>query len=442
MTRVARRRRAPIALIAVVLAGALGAPVGAQGVGFAQPAPPPPLSRLDELTGQLNQADARLDSLSGRIEARMERANKARADAEHAERDAQIAVLVARHDSDEARAANDRVQRQQDKIDRFASTTYQRGRAMSPFAAFAGSSSPRQALDRAEMLETVSATEGDILARLNQARAEQSGREQAARQAVEVVRTKRDSADRARGATQGAVDAAMAEQRNQQTQVSQLEGQRNAVQHELQLAQARANAEAARNAARQRAATEAQQRAVQAAQEKSAQAERQQTLAARKQTRAPAAPAPQAKPAPAPVSSEVEEVIQRALSQVGVGYAWGGGTGSGPTRGIRDGGVADAHGDYNKVGFDCSGLMVYAFSAAGIDLDHYSGYQADAGRQVPLAQARRGDLLFWQSDGSTHHVALYLGNGRMVEAPYSGSQVRVVPVRYGAGIAPYATRMF
>jgi cell wall-associated NlpC family hydrolase len=125
---------------------------------------------------------------------------------------------------------------------------------------------------------------------------------------------------------------------------------------------------------------------------------------------------------------------------VGVQYAWGGGNASGPTRGVRDGGIADAYGDYNKIGFDCSGLMVYAFAGAGIRLPHYSGYQYTSGRRVPLAQRRAGDLLFWSTGGVIHHVALYLGGGMMVEAPYSGGRVRVVPVRFG-GIVGFATRL-
>jgi cell wall-associated NlpC family hydrolase len=136
----------------------------------------------------------------------------------------------------------------------------------------------------------------------------------------------------------------------------------------------------------------------------------------------------------------VRTVIDRALSQLGVPYAWGGGNAHGPTRGIRDGGVADAHGDYAKVGFDCSGLMIYAFAGVGIRLPHYSGYQATSGRRVPLAQMAPGDMLFWARGGRIHHVALYIGNGQMVEAPYSGSRVRITSVRYG-GIVSYATRL-
>jgi cell wall-associated NlpC family hydrolase len=108
---------------------------------------------------------------------------------------------------------------------------------------------------------------------------------------------------------------------------------------------------------------------------------------------------------------------------------------------MRDGGAGDEHGDYRQAGFDCSGLMVYAFAGAvGYSLPHYSGLQYYAGRQVPLAGKRPGDMLFWGSDGQIHHVALYIGDERMIEAPYSGSAVRVTPVRY-SGIMPYATRL-
>ncbi len=135
----------------------------------------------------------------------------------------------------------------------------------------------------------------------------------------------------------------------------------------------------------------------------------------------------------------VEIVIDRAMSQIGVPYAWGGGNENGPTRGIRDGGVADVHGDYAKVGFDCSGLMIYAFAGIGISLPHYTGYQYTAGTQVPSSQMRRGDMIFYGPNAS-QHVALYLGDGQMLEAPQSGSFVKISPVRWG-GMTPYVVRM-
>ncbi|HET9254320.1 MAG TPA: NlpC/P60 family protein, partial [Pseudonocardiaceae bacterium] len=140
-------------------------------------------------------------------------------------------------------------------------------------------------------------------------------------------------------------------------------------------------------------------------------------------------------------AATAQSVINRAMAQLGVRYSWGGGDAAGPTIGVRDGGVADSYGDYHTVGFDCSGLMIYAFSRAlGYSLPHYSGFQYNAGTKVPLAQKRPGDMLFWGTGGDVHHVALYIGGEQMIEAPFSGAAVRVTPVRY-TEIMPYAVRL-
>ncbi|TCN57957.1 cell wall-associated NlpC family hydrolase [Rhodococcus sp. SMB37] len=138
-------------------------------------------------------------------------------------------------------------------------------------------------------------------------------------------------------------------------------------------------------------------------------------------------------------TAAVETVIDRGLSQIGVPYAWGGGDENGPTRGIRDGGVADSYGDYNKVGFDCSGLMIYAFAGIGVSLPHYTGYQYTAGTQVPASEMKRGDMIFYGPNAS-QHVGLYLGDGTMLEAPQSGAHVKISPVRWD-GMTPYVVRM-
>ncbi len=135
----------------------------------------------------------------------------------------------------------------------------------------------------------------------------------------------------------------------------------------------------------------------------------------------------------------VEIAVNRALSQLNVPYAWGGGDANGPTQGIRDGGVADSYGDYNKIGFDCSGLMIYAFAGVGIELPHYTGYQYTSGPQFPLSQMRRGDMIFYGPNASAH-VALYLGDNKMVEAPQSGDVVKVSPLRTD-GAMPNVVRL-
>lgn len=126
----------------------------------------------------------------------------------------------------------------------------------------------------------------------------------------------------------------------------------------------------------------------------------------------------------------IEYVIKRGMSAIGTPYSWGGGTASGPSNGIDEGA--------GTVGYDCSGLILYAFAGAGIKLPHYSGSQYQMGRQIPSSQMRRGDVIFYGPGGS-QHVALYLGNNQMLEAPYTGATVRVAPVRTG-GMTPFVVR--
>ncbi|MET7682168.1 NlpC/P60 family protein [Streptomyces sp. NPDC005423] len=77
-------------------------------------------------------------------------------------------------------------------------------------------------------------------------------------------------------------------------------------------------------------------------------------------------------------------------------------------------------------GFDCSGLMQWSYAHAGVQLPRTSQEQRHAGRHIPLSQARPGDLVVYRSDAS--HVAMYVGNGRVIHAPYPGAPVRYDPV--------------
>lgn len=127
----------------------------------------------------------------------------------------------------------------------------------------------------------------------------------------------------------------------------------------------------------------------------------------------------------------VEYVIRRGGSQMGVPYSWGGGSLTGPSKGVGDGA--------GTVGFDCSGLMRYAFAGAGVLIPRYSGDQYTAGRHIPKDQAKRGDLIFY-GPGGGQHVTMYLGNGKMLEASSIAGKVTVSPVRT-AGMTPYLTRI-
>ncbi|HZA09933.1 NlpC/P60 family peptidoglycan-binding protein RipD [Mycobacterium sp.] len=133
----------------------------------------------------------------------------------------------------------------------------------------------------------------------------------------------------------------------------------------------------------------------------------------------------------APVSHQqaIDYVIARGLSQRGVPYLYGGGNVAGPTRGTGP--------NANVVGFDASGLMVYAFGGVGIKLPRTSAEQYNAGRKIAPAQARRGDLIFYGPGGS-QSVAMYLGNGQMLEATEPAVTVSAART---AGMTPYLTRI-
>jgi peptidoglycan DL-endopeptidase CwlO len=110
-------------------------------------------------------------------------------------------------------------------------------------------------------------------------------------------------------------------------------------------------------------------------------------------------------PAPGP-NAGAGVAVQAALSQVGKPYQWGA---EGPDS------------------YDCSGLTLWAWAHAGVSLPHNSGMQYAATPRVSLGAIQPGDLLFYGSP--IHHVSMYIGNNQMVEAPYTGSHVRVVPLR-------------
>lgn len=132
-------------------------------------------------------------------------------------------------------------------------------------------------------------------------------------------------------------------------------------------------------------------------------------------------PEPEPDPTPAP-SGGADVAIAKAYTFIGVDYVWGGESYS---------------------GVDCSGLAMLSWAAAGVSLTHSSRAQYWEGTHVSLDSAQPGDLIFWSSDGSAgsiYHVAIYLGNDQMIEAPTFGVPVRVTGVRY-SGIMPYAVRL-
>src|SRR3954469_8736338 len=123
--------------------------------------------------------------------------------------------------------------------------------------------------------------------------------------------------------------------------------------------------------------------------------------------------------------AEGRSAVARAQSWLGMPYSWAGGDASGPTLGQCDPGTG-ADLDCHVVGFDCSGLMMYAWGAY-VGLPHLADAQRHAGAFHPtLKQLLPGDLVFFSGylPGGTGHVAIYAGDGMVIEAPQSGSVIR------------------
>ena len=135
-------------------------------------------------------------------------------------------------------------------------------------------------------------------------------------------------------------------------------------------------------------------------------------------------PEPEPEPEPAPehqYGAGADTAINTAYSFLGVPYVWAG---------------------ESYDGVDCSGLTMLSYSPAGIYLTHSSRVQYGEGLQVPLSDAQPGDLVFWSEDGTQsgiYHVAMYLGDDQMIEAPTFGMTVQVTSMRY-YGAMPYAVR--
>ncbi|GEL95258.1 C40 family peptidase [Cellulomonas composti] len=115
------------------------------------------------------------------------------------------------------------------------------------------------------------------------------------------------------------------------------------------------------------------------------------------------------------------EALSSAKSKIGAPYVWGG---TGP-------------------GYDCSGLTMTSWSAAGVAINRTSRDQYKQVLKISYNDLRPGDLVFWSTDPSNpdsiYHVAMWAGNGQIVEAPRPGLTVRLTTMRWG-GTMPYAGR--
>lgn len=373
-------------------------------------------AQIGETEAQLAAANAQLATLNNNAEILVEKYNGAMtklADAQKAEQAAQLQLAVATQHRAAAQIA----------MNQFAADSYRGSAGVSQLNALLTSGSPETFVDREAALAAVSRHEQAVIDAMKQSETAQRQAQQAANQAVAGQRKASDAAAKAK-------DAAVAAMNAQAQQVSQIKDSQVQLQAQLAVLKGKAkNLAAAR--AQGLAELAAEQAAAQAAARKAAEeAKKRQQLAGQggggsgSGGGSTGAPVDLVTPG---TGTSVSSAGQRATAvafaqnQIGIWYRWAGAGEVGPT--VTSSGVQ------NLPGYDCSGLTMRAYQAAGISLGHYTGLQWDEGMHVSRDQLQPGDLVFFAtnlSDPSTiHHVGIYIGNGQMIDAPQTGEQIGV-----------------
>ncbi|MBI2170041.1 MAG: C40 family peptidase [Actinobacteria bacterium] len=199
-------------------------------------------------------------------------------------------------------------------------------------------------------------------------------------------------------ARQAEVEGVMAER---QAALGQAQGELATLVAEEQQRRAAEEEARARAAAQRRAEEEARRRAATSTTSSTTTSTLPLDPAAPTTAPAPVDPAPTPADVP-PVHPRAGEAVQTALAQVGKPYQWGA---NGPDS------------------FDCSGLTSYAWASVGVRIPRSSGLQQQALPPVPFEAIQPGDLLFFGDP--VHHVGIYMGDGKMVNAPFTGTEVRI-----------------
>jgi cell wall-associated NlpC family hydrolase len=329
-------------------------------------------------------------------------ATKARTAIEHYDR-AMHQLRVAQDAADAARvalaAAVADVANKQAQVNAFARASYMSGGPLGAVAVVLTSGGPAAILDEASLLGAVSQTQADMLrdfAFAQERQATMSTAANAAEQAVQRI------ADGAAADRRTAMDALAA----QHALIGQLTAQQISVARQLADQETKVATLTVAEAAAQARAKEAQERAALAA--------------AWVQMQAAGDAMPWAS------AHQGRTAVAWAKKELGVPYSWAGGDATGPTLGTvnEDGNDAGQH----TVGFDCSGLTLFAWSHAGFSIDHYTGYQWVEGHHIDVGHMRPGDLVFFATDTSDpmsiHHVGIYVGGDQMIDAPHTGVNVR------------------
>ena len=356
----------------------------AQDVARAKAAAAAKAAQAGDAKAKLAIADAELAGLKQKTDAAIATYESAKARLITVQRSAARATIA-------LQGANQRVEAQKQQLAAFVASTYRSGGRLGMMTTLLTTDGPQSFLDTANAINSISTTQDDALQRLRAAQVIQTLAQQEANATLSAVA-------KAVSAKKSARDAALRAAAVQNQQVVALAGQKADLEAQAASANAKAN-----DLARQRAENLAKARA-------DAEEARQRRALGDGGVDEENPTAVTGGPRPPATAAQGEEAVAFAKQQLGKPYEWG----------------ADGPDTY-----DCSGLTMMAWNAAGISIDHWSVAQYGEGEHVSRVDLRPGDLVFFAhdtSDASTiHHVGIYVGNGQMIEAPHTGANVRYSP---------------
>lgn len=322
---------------------------------------------VGRLRARLALADGRLTTLSDNAETAVEKYNGAvvkLGKAKTSFRGAQRRLTVAQKAVRARRA----------EVGRIAASRYTTGGTGPMASDLLGPGGPQGFMNRAQLTEVFSRRESSTFGRLRAAQIVAGVFQRRAARDLATQRRLTRSAAKAKAAARAAVS-------RQRSAVRGIRAEKRRLERELGTARGNANDLARRH--------------------DSAQA------AARKAARAETPPPPEHHAHGAP-RSKGDIAADWALKQLGKPYVW---AADGPDS------------------FDCSGLTMRAWQQAGVLLDHWTGTQWTSGPHPSTDHLHRGDLLLFgkitKDPGTIHHVGMYIGGGKMVEAPFTGANVRI-----------------
>ena len=326
---------------------------------------------------QLAQANAKLTDLQNQAEILTQNYDKAMVDQQQAQSAYTTAVS-------KLAAAKRSAQSSQREVGALAANEYETEGGFDPMAAMLGDAHGIQAyLNQMGLGQVFTDNRTDILAKNNADSVVAGVFRSEASTALKQKKAAAQQAAQLKKRVQAAVSAQLTAVKQNQAAAGQLSGGlQSAKNHENHIANQRAQALAAAAAA---------------------------AAAAAERARAKSTPStPASYTGSSASSSQGDIAADFALSQIGKPYQWGA---AGPST------------------YDCSGLAMVAWAHAGVSILHYTGDQWNEGTHVPLNDMQRGDLVFYATNNSDpatiHHVGIYIGGGQMVDAPYTGVDVRI-----------------